>query len=90
LRAEDVRRNWELNERKVKKKARAEKRATAATSAPQASGEAPAAKMGAAKPAPTGPVAFVFPGQGSQAVGMLKAPPPLHPHRIAHLSCTEY
>ena len=37
-----------------------------------ASAAAPAAAPAAAKPAPNTPIAFLFPGQGSQAVGMLK------------------
>ena len=61
----------------------------------QAAGEAaspaalPSASQSATVPAPTKaqvqetPVAFLFPGQGSQAVGMLKvSSPPLNPCRM--------
>ena len=71
--AEDVRRKQELAERKAKKEKRRQQKAAeaeAAAAALQASSSTAAAAP--ASSAPTGPIAFMFPGQGSQAVGMLK------------------
>lgn len=74
--AEEVRRARELAERKKAKEDRRKARAAAAEAGVGAAA-APAAASGAAAaakpPAPATAIAFLFPGQGSQAVGMLKA-----------------
>ena len=77
LSTEEVRRKQEIAERKAKKEKRKQEKLSAAESsaAQKASVLAVTPQPEAAqtrKPVPTGPVAFVFPGQGSQAVGMLK------------------
>lgn len=74
---EEVRRKQEIAERKAKKEKRKQEKLSAAESSAAQKASVPAVtpQSEAAqtrKPAPTGPVAFVFPGQGSQAVGMLK------------------
>ena len=69
----------EIAERKAKKEKRKQEKLQAAQSGPVAvqgkpvkAAAAPSEPAKPSKPAPTGPVAFVFPGQGSQAVGMIK------------------
>lgn len=62
---EDRKRAADEAERKAAKAARRKAKAEAAKAGP-------AAAAGPKKAAPTGPTAFLFPGQGSQAVGMLK------------------
>lgn len=73
--AEEVRRARDLAERKKAKEERRKARAAAAEAGASAAA-APAAASGAAAaakpPVPATPIAFLFPGQGSQAVGMLK------------------
>lgn len=68
---EEVRRAKDLAERKKAK----EERRKARTAAAEAGAGASAASSSAAAakpPVPATPIAFLFPGQGSQAVGMLK------------------
>lgn len=70
--AEDVKRKQELAERKTKKQQRRQQKAVAAAAATFKSTSSSAAPGTASKPTPAGPIAFLFPGQGSQALGMLK------------------
>lgn len=65
---EETKRARDAAERKAAKAARREARAKGLSFA-----TAPTeASVSRSKPTPTGPIAFLFPGQGSQAVGMLK------------------
>ena len=69
---------WRAKETKARKARKAERRAKKAAAAAavgtiqELPADKPAAPVASPKPAPQTPIAFLFPGQGSQAVGMLK------------------
>lgn len=69
---------WRAKETKVRKARKAERRARKAAAASAVGTiqelpvDNPAEPVAPPKPAPQTPIAFLFPGQGSQAVGMLK------------------